>query len=150
MKQNRVKTSPYHDFICTGPQCGYRGRRHFNSARVGALLLQQQGESPRYLYRRARTSGLGLSKFMDRIVPFIILTIIKIIERVFSLNFAIPIASFGIFYWAYIDWFYFFAISCGVWTFFIFLSYFTGNIIHGANANLSGIAISLAVGKYLT
>ncbi|MFX1295513.1 MAG: hypothetical protein ACFFD2_11780 [Promethearchaeota archaeon] len=46
MKQTRAKNIPYHAFICTDPSCGYHGGRHSNSARVGALLLQQQGESP--------------------------------------------------------------------------------------------------------
>lgn len=46
MKRTRAKTTPYHDFVCTDPRCGYHGGRHSNSARVGALLLQQQVESP--------------------------------------------------------------------------------------------------------
>ncbi len=46
MKQTRAKNIPYHDFVCTDPRCGYHGGRHSNSARVGALLLQAQVESP--------------------------------------------------------------------------------------------------------
>jgi hypothetical protein len=46
MKRSRAKNTPYHDFVCTDPSCAYHGSRHSNSARVGALLLQKQVESP--------------------------------------------------------------------------------------------------------
>jgi hypothetical protein len=43
MRKTRAAGCPYHEFYCT--ECGTRGDRHANSARVAALLLQRMIEN---------------------------------------------------------------------------------------------------------
>jgi hypothetical protein len=45
MRRTRTNTTTYDEFKCTDSDCGYRGNRHSNSARMSALLLKQQIET---------------------------------------------------------------------------------------------------------
>ena len=67
-----------------------------------------------------------------------ILAIIKLIN-----------VGFSFFSWTFLDWFYFIALGGSLWGYYVLLGYFTGEVVDGANDNLSGVAVSLAVGKYL-
>ncbi len=75
------------------------------------------------------------------IVVLILSSILKLISLGFNIGF-----SFGRWY----DWIYLGAVAGGIWTYYAFLGYFSSNVVDGANDNLSGVAVSLAVGKYLS
>ncbi len=74
------------------------------------------------------------------IVLLIITAIIKLISQGFYFGF-----SFGVWY----DWLFLGVATSGIWTFYVFLGYIANEVVDGANDNLSGVAVSLAVGKYL-
>jgi aminopeptidase YwaD len=101
-------------------------------------------------YPKYRNKIVGLTySAVAGLAIILILAIVKLIGRGFSLNYSIPFFSAGPLTWAFIDWFYFIAMAGGIWGFYIFLGYFTKELVDGANDNLSGVAVSLAVGKYL-
>ncbi len=106
-------------------------------------------EFPIYPKYRSKIVRLTYGAVILGIAIILIVAILKIIGRWFSLSYAIPIYTTGPFTWANIDWFYFIAVAGGAWFFYIFLSYFSNRVVDGANDNLSGIAVSLAVGNYL-
>lgn len=80
----------------------------------------------------------------------LIMSIVKIFAQLFN-GTSIIQYSWSIFQWTLIDWFYFIPFII-LFPFFVFLvKGFTGKIVvHGANDNLSGSAVSAAVGKYLS
>ncbi len=106
-------------------------------------------EFPIYPKYRSRIVRLTFGSVFVGIGILVILTIVKLIGQGFSLNFANPIFVAGPFTWAFIDWFYFIAVGGGVVFFYIFLNYISNNVVDGANDNLSGVAVSLMVGRYL-
>ncbi len=93
-----------------------------------------------------------IGKFLLGFV-FIFFTLIMSVVKFFAQLFygtSIVQYSLGIFQWTVIDWFYFVPFII-LFPFFVFLVRgFTGKtVVHGANDNLSGSAVSAAVGKFL-
>jgi len=74
------------------------------------------------------------------IVLLVISAILKLIYQGFYFGF-----TFGMWY----DWLFIAVAISGIWTYHVFLGYIANEIVDGANDNLSGVAVSLAVGKYL-
>jgi len=106
-------------------------------------------EFPIYPRFRSKIVKLTFGSVFLGIGLIVILTIMKLIGQGFLLAYASPIFTAGSFTWAFIDWFYFIAVAGGVVFFYVFLNYFSNEVVDGANDNLSGVAVSLLVGKYL-
>ncbi len=103
---------------------------------------------PWYSKYRAKIVKLTYSAVIGVIILFLV-ALFKVIGRGFSLDYTTPYVIVGPFSWAFIDWFYIGAVAGGLWFYYVFLGYFSKEVVDGANDNLSGVAVALAVGRYL-